>query len=107
MIEWSRDARFAVGDESVCCVCGRYAAYICDENEADVCSKQCKRKCLKSASQQRVSVHGAHTVVAKQYEPYSRDDDDDDDDDDSIVESIKCMLCGNVGHLPNHCASTS
>eukprot|EP00300_Choanocystis_sp_HF-7_P000138 c10117_g1_i1.p1 GENE.c10117_g1_i1~~c10117_g1_i1.p1 ORF type:complete len:657 (+),score=143.83 c10117_g1_i1:1-1971(+) len=43
VVEFSANQRMPEPDEPVCCVCGRYGAYICDETDADVCSRECKK----------------------------------------------------------------
>jgi len=42
VIEWAEQQRMPLAGEPVCVVCSRYGAYVCDQTERDVCSKQCK-----------------------------------------------------------------
>eukprot|EP00298_Acanthocystis_sp_HF-20_P017725 c21814_g2_i2.p1 GENE.c21814_g2_i2~~c21814_g2_i2.p1 ORF type:complete len:535 (+),score=209.73 c21814_g2_i2:8-1612(+) len=34
--------RMPENDEPVCCICGRYGEYICDQTDDDICSLECK-----------------------------------------------------------------
>ena len=46
VVYFSKHQRLPDPGEPVCVICGRYGEYICDETEADVCSKECKAKNL-------------------------------------------------------------
>ncbi|XP_022096173.1 probable ATP-dependent RNA helicase DDX59 isoform X2 [Acanthaster planci] len=47
VVSYSKNQRWPVSDEEpVCVMCGRYGAYICDQTEADVCSRECKARNL-------------------------------------------------------------
>nr|XP_033771850.1 probable ATP-dependent RNA helicase DDX59 isoform X2 [Geotrypetes seraphini] len=43
---FSEAQRWPEPGEPVCAECGRYGEYICDETEQDVCSLECKGRCL-------------------------------------------------------------
>eukprot|EP00741_Cyanophora_paradoxa_P008660 tig00001366_g8383.t1 len=43
VVEYSCDQRWPTEGEPRCIVCGRYGAYVSDETNEDVCSRQCKR----------------------------------------------------------------
>ncbi|XP_030061484.1 probable ATP-dependent RNA helicase DDX59 [Microcaecilia unicolor] len=43
---FSKAQRWPEPGEPVCAECGRYGEYICDESEQDVCSLECKGRCL-------------------------------------------------------------
>jgi ATP-dependent RNA helicase DDX59 len=46
IVYFSKNQRWPEEGEPVCVVCGRYGEFICDQTEADVCSKECKAKNL-------------------------------------------------------------
>ena len=46
IVYFSKNQRWPQDGEPVCIVCGKYGEYICDETEADVCSKECKARNL-------------------------------------------------------------
>ena len=46
IVYFSKNQRWPEDDDPVCVVCGRYGEYICDQTEADVCSKECKARNL-------------------------------------------------------------
>lgn len=46
VVYFSKNQRWPENEEPICIVCGRYGEYICDQTEADVCSKECKAKNL-------------------------------------------------------------
>ena len=48
IVYFSKNQRWPVEGEPICAVCGRYGEFICDETDADVCSKECKAKNLNS-----------------------------------------------------------
>lgn len=80
--KWCREARLAVADEPTCFQCGRFAEYICDANDKDVCSLECMEACKRS------------------------DAEESDDDNELDLSGVKCVLCGCRGHLPNNCKSS-
>ncbi|XP_071794111.1 probable ATP-dependent RNA helicase DDX59 [Asterias amurensis] len=46
VVSYSKNQRWPVDDEPVCVICGRYGAYICDQTEFDICSRECKARNL-------------------------------------------------------------
>ena len=46
IVYFSKNQRWPEKGEPICVVCGRYAEFICDQTDADVCSKECKAKNL-------------------------------------------------------------
>ena len=46
VLSFSKQQRWPSPGEPVCVVCGRYGAYIVDRTDDDVCSLECKAKCL-------------------------------------------------------------
>ena len=46
VLSFSKQQRWPGPGEPVCVVCGRYGAYIVDRTDDDVCSLECKAKCL-------------------------------------------------------------
>ncbi|XP_077863689.1 putative ATP-dependent RNA helicase DDX59 [Saccoglossus kowalevskii] len=46
VISYRKDQRWPMPGEPVCVMCGRYAEYICDQTDTDVCSLECKGKHL-------------------------------------------------------------
>ena len=53
IVYFSKNQRWPVEGEPICVVCGRYGEFICDETDADVCSKECKAKNLHSTDSRR------------------------------------------------------
>ena len=46
VLSFSKQQRWPGPGEPVCVVCGRYGAYIVDRTDDDICSLECKAKCL-------------------------------------------------------------
>ncbi|XP_077989149.1 putative ATP-dependent RNA helicase DDX59 [Glandiceps talaboti] len=46
VISYSKDQRWPEHGEPVCIMCGRYAEYICEQTDVDICSLECKAKHL-------------------------------------------------------------
>lgn len=46
VVYFNKNQRWPDLGEPVCIICGRYGEYICEQTEADVCSKECKAKNL-------------------------------------------------------------
>jgi ATP-dependent RNA helicase DDX59 len=46
IVYFSKNQRWPEEGEPICVVCGRYGEFICDQTDADVCSKECKAKNL-------------------------------------------------------------
>jgi ATP-dependent RNA helicase DDX59 len=46
IVYFSKNQRWPKEGEPICVVCSRYGEFICDETDADVCSKECKAKNL-------------------------------------------------------------
>ena len=46
VLSFSKQQRWPAPGEPVCVVCGRYGAYIVDRTDDDICSLECKARCL-------------------------------------------------------------
>lgn len=66
VVRFAKDQRMPEPGEPVCVVliypayitqiCGRYGEYICDENDSDICSLECKEILLKQLKQKNQKV---------------------------------------------------
>ena len=54
VVERAVDQRWPVAGEPVCVVCGRFGAYICDQTDRDVCSRECKERHLATRGKNKV-----------------------------------------------------
>ncbi|XP_070542585.1 probable ATP-dependent RNA helicase DDX59 [Ptychodera flava] len=53
IISYSKDQRWPEPGEPVCIMCGRYAEYICEQTDVDICSLECKAKHLAEMEDER------------------------------------------------------
>lgn len=60
--ERCQDQREALPGEPRCVNCGRYAEYICDETDDDICSKECKQILLSKIANDKKPVININTV---------------------------------------------
>ena len=51
--KFKEEQRFSCQGEPVCCMCGRYAEYICSVTDSDICSEECK---ISNLSSQNLSI---------------------------------------------------
>jgi len=66
--ESSREQRLAEQGEPICCICGKYGEYICDDTEVDVCSKECKQLNLLNRNLKKHQSMGGEEVKRLQAE---------------------------------------
>ncbi|KAL2472487.1 RNA helicase [Abeliophyllum distichum] len=112
------EQRFPVPGEPVCVVCGKYAEYICNETNDDVCSSDCKAELLQNlqlhqgplSGQSRAELFSARRCTLEV--PESGGDTWDYDrhcwsKKISGLCTYECWKCRKPGHLAEDCLAVT